>query len=147
MAGERIGYIAINPKIFEISSLRQGLIYSNRILGFVNAPAMMQKILPFLGKSKVDISVYEKLRNKFFSMITDLGFEAIKPQGAFYIFPKSPDIDDLKFVKKAQEENILVVPGTGFGMKGFFRISLCCSPETIDNSQPGFERLAKHYGL
>ena len=108
---------------------------------------MMQKILPFLGNSKVDISLYENLRNKFFSMITDLGFEAIKPQGAFYIFPKSPEIDDIKFVKKAQEENILVVPGSGFGMKGFFRISLCTNFETINNSQPGFERLAKYYGL
>ena len=147
LAGERIGYIAIHPEIFDINSLRQGLIFSNRILGFVNAPAMMQKILPFLGNSKVDISLYENLRNKFFSMITDLGFEAIKPQGAFYIFPKSPEIDDIKFVKKAQEENILVVPGSGFGMKGFFRISLCTNFETINNSQPGFEKLAKYYGL
>tara|TARA_B100000676_G_C18056767_1_gene834952 strand:+ start:116 stop:1300 length:1185 start_codon:yes stop_codon:yes gene_type:complete len=147
LAGERIGYIAIHPEIFDINSLRQGLIFSNRILGFVNAPAMMQKILPFLGNSKVDISLYENLRNKLFSMITDLGFEAIKPQGAFYIFPKSPEIDDIKFVKKAQEENILVVPGSGFGMKGFFRISLCTNFETINNSQPGFEKLAKYYGL
>lgn len=147
LAGERIGYIAIHPEIFDINRLRQALIYCNRTLGFVNAPALMQKIIPLLGKSKVDISIYEKLRDKFFLMILDLGFEAIKPQGAFYIFPKSPDQDDVKFVKRAQEENILLVPGSGFGGPGYFRISLCCSLDTIENSRPGFERLANYYGL
>ena len=147
LAGERIGYIAIHPEIFDIDSLRQALVYCNRTLGFVNAPAMMQKIIPLLGESKVDISIYEKLRDKIFSLIIDLGFEAIKPQGAFYIFPKSPDRDDVKFVKKAQEENILLVPGSGFGRSGYFRISLCCNLETIENSRPGFERLSKYYGL
>ncbi len=147
LAGERIGYIAIHPEIYEIDGLRQALIYSNRILGFVNAPAMMQKIIPLIGKSKVDISIYEKLRDKIYALILDLGFEAIKPQGAFYIFPKSPDQDDVKFVKRAQEENILLVPGSGFGRAGYFRISLCCNLETIENSRPGFERLANYYGL
>tara|TARA_B100000700_G_scaffold300689_1_gene369133 strand:+ start:1646 stop:2830 length:1185 start_codon:yes stop_codon:yes gene_type:complete len=147
LAGERIGYIAIHPEITDIKGLRQGLVYSNRILGFVNAPAMMQRILPFLKNAKVDISIYEKLRDKIFSMITDLGFEAVRPQGAFYIFPKSPEPDDVKFVKKAQEENILLVPGSGFGAKGYFRISLCCNFDTIENSLPGFKRLSKHYDL
>ena len=123
------------------------MVLCNRILGFVNAPAMMQKILPLLGKARVDISIYEKSRDKILSMIKGLGFEAVKPQGAFYIFPKSPDPDDVAFVKRAQEENILLVPGTGFGGPGHFRISLCCTPETIENSRPGFERLAEHYGL
>ena len=147
LAGERIGYIAIHPDIIGIKALRQALVYCNRILGFVNAPAMMQKILPFLGNTKVDISIYEKLRNEMFSMIVDLGFEAIKPKGAFYIFPKSPDPDDVAFVRMAQEENILLVPGSGFGGSGYFRISLCCNLETIKNSRPGFERLAKYYQL
>ena len=80
-------------------------------------------------------------------MIKRLGFEAVKPQGAFYIFPKSPDFDDVAFVKRAQQEKILLVPGTGFGGPGHFRISLCCTQETIENSQPGFERLSKYYGL
>ena len=147
LAGERIGYIAIHPEIFNFKELRHALIMCNRILGFVNAPAMMQKILPLLGNAKVDISIYEKLRDKIFSMIIELGFEAIKPQGAFYIFPKSPDPNDVAFVKRAQEENILLVPGTGFGGPGHFRISLCCDYETINNSRSGFERLAKYYGL
>ena len=147
LPGERIGYIAIHPCVIEREDLRAALVLCNRILGFVNAPAMMQKILPLLGKARVDISIYEKSRDKILSMIKGLGFEAVKPQGAFYIFPKSPDPDDVAFVKRAQEENILLVPGTGFGGPGHFRISLCCTPETIENSRPGFERLAEHYGL
>ena len=86
-------------------------------------------------------------RGKIFSMISELGFEAIKPQGAFYIFPKSPDPDDVAFVKRAQHEKILLVPGVGFGGPGHFRISLCCYDETIENSRPGFKRLAEYYGL
>lgn len=147
LPGERIGYIAIHPDIIEREELSAALVLCNRILGFVNAPAMMQKILPLLGKARVDISVYERSRDKIMSMITDLGFEAVKPQGAFYIFPKSPDSDDVSFVKRAQQENILLVPGTGFGGPGHFRISLCCTQETIENSRPGFVRLAEHYGL
>jgi len=147
LPGERIGYIAIHPEVIERKELQEALVLCNRILGFVNAPAMMQKILPLLGQSRVNFSVYERSCNKFMSMITDLGFEAVKPQGAFYIFPKSPDPDDVAFVKRAQQENILLVPGTGFGGTGHFRISLCCTQETIENSQPGFERLAKFYGL
>ena len=147
LAGERIGYIAIHPHVFGKEELYQALVLCNRILGFVNAPAMMQKILPLLGNEKVDISVYEKLRDKMFSMISDLGFEAIKPQGAFYIFPKSPDSDDVAFVKRAQQENILLVPGVGFGGPGHFRISLCCTLDTIENSLPGFKRLAEYYCL
>ena len=108
---------------------------------------MIQKNIPLLGNEKVDISVYEKLRDKMFSMISDLGFEAIKPQGAFYIFPKSPDTDDVAFVKRAQQEHILLVPGVGFGGPGHFRISLCCTLDTIENSLPGFKRLAEYYCL
>ena len=103
LPGERIGYIAIHPDIIEREELRAALVLCNRILGFVNAPAMMQKILPLLGNARVDISVYERSRDKIMSMITDLGFEAVKPQGAFYIFPKSPDSDDVAFVKRSEE--------------------------------------------
>ena len=147
LPGERIGYIAVHPEVSERQELREALVLCNRILGFVNAPAMMQKILPLLGNARVDVSVYQKLRDKFLSMLKELGFEAVKPQGAFYVFPKSPDPDDVAFVKKAQQENILLVPGSGFGGPGHFRISLCCDPDTIDNSRPGFERLAEFYGL
>ncbi len=147
LPGERIGYIAVHPEVIEKQELREALVLCNRILGFVNAPAMMQKILPMLGKARVDISIYQQLRDRLLSMLTELGFEAVKPQGAFYIFPKSPEPDDVAFVKRAQQENILLVPGAGFGGSGHFRISLCCETATIDNSRPGFERLAEFYGL
>lgn len=147
LPGERIGYIAVHPEVSERQELREALVLCNRILGFVNAPAMMQKILPRIGNARVDVSVYQKLRDKLLSMLKELGFEAVNPQGAFYVFPKSPDPDDVAFVKKAQQENILLVPGSGFGGPGHFRISLCCDPNTIDNSRPGFERLAGLYGL
>ena len=147
LPGERIGYIAVHPEVSEGQELREALVFCNRILGFVNAPAMMQKVLPRLGNARVDVLVYQKLRDKFLSMLKELGFEAVKPQGAFYIFPKSPDPDDVSFVKRAQQENILLVPGSGFGGPGHFRISLCCDPDTIDNSRPGFEHLAEFYGL
>ena len=147
LPGERIGYIAVHPEVSERQELREAFVFCNRILGFVNAPAMMQKVLPRLGNARVDVLVYQKLRDKFLLMLKDLGFEAVKPQGAFYIFPKSPDPDDVSFVKRAQQENILLVPGSGFGGPGHFRISFCCDPDTIDNSRPGFERLAEFYGL
>ena len=147
LPGERIGYIAVHPEITERQELREALALCNRILGFVNAPAMMQKILPQLGNVCVDISIYQKLRDKFFSMLEELGFEAVKPQGAFYVFPKSPDPDDIAFVRRAQKENILLVPGSGFGGPGHFRISLCCGLDTIYGSRPGFMRLAEYYGL
>ena len=147
LPGERIGYIAVHPEITEKQELREALSICNRILGFVNAPAMMQKILPQLGNACVDVSNYQKLRDKFLSMLIELGFETVKPQGAFYIFPKSPEPDDIAFVKRAQKENILLVPGSGFGGPGHFRISLCCSLDTINRSRSGFMRLAKFYGL
>ena len=147
LPGERIGYIAVHPEISERQELREALVLCNRILGFVNAPAMMQKILPRIGNARIDVSYYQKLRDKFLSMLKELGYEAVEPQGAFYIFPKSPDPDDIAFVKRAHQENILLVPGSGFGGSGHFRISLCCDLDTIDRSRSGFERLAEFYSL
>ncbi len=147
LPGERIGYIAVHPEISERQELREALVLCNRILGFVNAPAMMQKILPRIGNARIDVFYYQKLRDKFLSILKELGYEAVKPQGAFYIFPKSPDPDDVAFVKRAYQENILLVPGSGFGGSGHFRISLCCDLDTIDRSRSGFERLAEFYSL
>ena len=98
------------------------------------------------GEVSVDIGAYEKLRNHFLEMLTELGFQVVRPQGAFYLFPKSPEPDDVAFVKRAQQENILVVPGSGFGGPGHFRISICCAEETIQRARSGFERLAEYYG-
>ncbi|MCH2292877.1 MAG: aminotransferase class I/II-fold pyridoxal phosphate-dependent enzyme, partial [SAR324 cluster bacterium] len=88
-----------------------------------------------------------KLRDRFYEMLTGLGFEVVLPQGAFYLFPKSPEADDVAFVRRAQQERILLVPGLGFGGPGHFRISICWSEEDIERSRPGFVKLADHYGL
>ena len=147
LPGERIGFIAIHPGIPERETVRQALVLSNRILGFVNAPALMQRILPFMEGASVDVSVYQNLRDRFYEMLTGLGFDVVLPRGAFYLFPKSPEPDDVAFVRRAQQEQILVVPGSGFGGPGHFRISICCTEEAIERSRSGFERLAQHYGL
>jgi aspartate aminotransferase len=147
LPGERIGFIAVHPGIPERETVRQALVLSNRILGFVNAPALMQRILPFMEGASVDVSIYQNLRDHFYSMLKELGFDVVFPRGAFYLFPKSPDPDDVAFVRRAQQELILVVPGSGFGGPGHFRISICCSEDAIKRSRSGFERLAKHYGL
>ena len=147
LPGERIGFIAVHPGIPERETVRQALVLSNRILGFVNAPALMQRILPFMEGASVDVSIYQNLRDHFYTMLKELGFDVVFPRGAFYLFPKSPDPDDVAFVRRAQQEQILVVPGSGFGGPGHFRISICCSEDAIKKSRPGFERLAKHYEL
>ena len=147
LPGERIGYIAVHPEMEDRSEVQDGLVLCNRILGFVNAPALMQKVLPKLGGVRVDVSTYENLRNRFLALLEDCGFETVRPQGAFYLFPKAPEPDDVAFVRRAQGENVLLVPGTGFGRPGYFRISFCCTAEAIDRARPAFERLAQHYGL
>jgi len=147
LPGERIGYIAVHPEMEARSEVQAGLVLCNRILGFVNAPALMQKVLPRIGKATVDVSVYEDLRNRFLTLLEDCGFETVRPQGGFFLFPKAPEPDDVAFVRRAQQENVLLVPGTGFGMPGYFRISFCCTPDAIDRARPAFEQLARHYGL
>lgn len=139
--GERIGYIAVSNKIDEIDLLLKGLIFSNRILGFINAPALFQKVIADSLDEPIDTCDYKKKRDLFYNALTDIGFSCVKPQGTFYLFPKSPIEDDLIFVKKALKYNILVVPGTGFGCPGHFRISYCVNIDTIKNSIDAFKRL------
>ncbi|MBF0286401.1 MAG: pyridoxal phosphate-dependent aminotransferase [SAR324 cluster bacterium] len=147
LAGERIGFIAIHPDMEDRIDLQNALTLTTRILGFVNAPALMQRILPHLKGVKVSVSAYQHLRDIFYQALTDFGFETIQPQGAFYLFPKSPIADDVDFVKQAQEENILLVPGSGFGCPGYFRISFCFTEDMIVRSFDRFEKLAKKFGL
>lgn len=145
LPGERIGYIAANNKISDISLLMSGLIFSNRTLGFVNAPALFQKVIAESLDEVVDVSIYEERRNLLYNHITKLGFTCVKPQGAFYLFPKSPIEDDVEFKNRALTHNIIIVPGRGFGCPGYFRLSYCISLKTIENSLPAFEALAKEF--
>ncbi len=139
LPGERIGYIAAHPEYQDTPELMEGLIFCNRTLGFVNAPALMQNIVSKLQSVTVDIGEYQSKRDFMYGELTEIGYDLIKPQGAFYMFPKSPIEDDVKFVADLQEHNVLVVPGRGFGMPGHFRISFCVTDDTLSGSIPGFK--------
>ncbi len=132
--GNRIGYIAVNPNMCSVADVIGGLIFCTRILGFVNAPAIMQQAVIKLLNITVDISEYEKKRNYIFQTLTNAGYEIVAPMGTFYMFPKAPGGDDLAFVNLAKENRVLVVPGLGFGRKGYFRLSFCTDDRTIKNA-------------
>lgn len=147
LPGERIGYLAASPNIEEIGLFIEGAIFCNRTLGFVNAPALAQRLVTGLQGESADISEYLEKRNILFDNLTEMGYQMVKPHGAFYLFPKSPLPDDVEFVQKAQEHNILVVPGSGFAKPGYFRISYSVDKQMIINSLPAFKALAKELGL
>jgi len=147
LPGERIGYIAVNPQIQDVDMVISCLAFCNRTLGFVNAPALFQKVIGAALDSTVDVNIYKERRDTLYDKLVSLGFSCIKPKGAFYLFPKSPIEDDVAFIKSAIKYNLLLVPGKGFGTPGYFRISYCVSLDTIKNSFPAFEALAKEYNL
>lgn len=145
LPGERIGYIAISPRIEWIDLLVSAFMISSRALGFVNAPALFQRVVSKFQDNSVDIIEYQEKRDILYEVLVESGFECVKPMGAFYMFPKSPLENELEFVRKLQEERILVVPGRGFGKKGYFRIAYCVPKETILASIEGFKRIGKKY--
>jgi aspartate aminotransferase len=140
LPGERLGYLAIHPDADQADALMAGMVLANRILGFVNAPALMQRVVRHLQGACVDLTVYQARRDRFCRGLADAGYEFVTPRGAFYLFPRSPMADDVDFVRLLQEENILVVPGSGFGAPGYFRISYCVDEQTIERSMAGFAR-------
>lgn len=144
LPGERIGFIAVNPKTENPKQLIDGLTFSNRILGFVNAPALMQRILPYLRGIAVNVDEYRRKRDLLCEGLSKAGYQLEKPQGAFYVFPKSPIKDDVQFVQILLKENILAVPGTGFGRKGHFRLAYCVEDQVILGAIDGFERAIKN---
>ena len=143
LAGERIGYIAAHPDLEDGAELMDGFILCNRILGFVNAPALMQRVIRKIPDLAGDADAYCRKRDLFCDNLSAFGYEFYKPEGAFYLFPKSLSKDDVQFVRELQQERILTVPGSGFGTPGYFRVSFCVSDETIERSFPGFEAVAK----
>ena len=140
--GERLGFVAVHPEAEDVAALLGGLTLANRILGFVNAPALFQRVIAGLGLQGacVDVAHYRRKRDLLVKSLRDAGYDLINPPGAFYLFPKSPLADDIRFVQLLQEENILVVPGSGFGGPGHFRIAYCVEDPTIEGSLPGFRR-------
>ena len=145
LAGERIGYIAASSNIEDIDLLMKALCFCNRTLGFVNAPGLFQKVVGDALNSRVNILDYEEKRNFLYENLSKLGFECVKPQGAFYLFPKALIDDDVEFIKRAMKYNLLLVPGSGFGCPGYFRMSYCVSFDMIKNSMPAFEKLVKEF--
>ena len=137
--GERIGYVAVNPKCADSENLMSGLIFCNRVLGFVNAPALIQRVVKNAQSVSVDAELYRSKRDFLYNELIRIGYSVVKPQGAFYFFPKSPIKDEIKFVKKLAEKKVLVVPGRGFGSPGYFRISYCVPDQVLEGSINGFE--------
>jgi len=145
LPGERIGYIAVHPLCEEVDELISAIVFANRTLGFVNAPALMQRLVAPLQKNSVNIREYEEKRDLFYNSLTAFGYEVVKPQGAFYLFPKAPIEDDVAFVKELQSKRILTVPGSGFGKPGYFRIAYAVDKKVIEGSLPGFKEVAEKY--
>jgi aspartate aminotransferase len=143
LAGERIGYIAVNDSIEGLKDLLKGLVFCNRILGYVNAPALFQKVVSMALYDTVDPSIYEERRDILYKSLTEMGYSCVKPQGAFYLFPKTLIPDDMEFKDRALKHHLVIIPGSGFKCPGHFRISYCVSLETIKNSLSVFEALAR----
>lgn len=145
LPGERIGYIIVNSEIDDFEEMMNALNVANRIIGFVNAPSLFQRVLPYCMNEKTDIETYDKNRKLLYGMLKDLGFECVKPEGAFYMFPKTLIPDDKEFCNAAKEFRILSTPGSAFNCSGYFRLSYCVSTETIERSYDSFKALAKKY--
>lgn len=141
LPGERIGYIAISPAMKNAKALIDAAIFANRILGFINAPAIMQRLVGKFQRNSVDIMDYQKKRDAIYNILVEAGFEVVKPEGAFYIFPKSPIKDDIEFVRTLQKHHVLAVPGIGFGKQGYFRLAYCVEMDIIEGSRPYFKEV------
>lgn len=146
LPGERIGYLAVHPGIDDKVNLLDALTLANRILGFVNAPALMQRVVAELQDASVDTSIYARRKELICSILKDAGFRFTEPKGAFYVFPRTPIADDVKFVAMLQEERILAVPGVGFGSPGHMRIAFCIPDEVISRSAESFKRAMDRAG-
>ncbi|QLY80251.1 pyridoxal phosphate-dependent aminotransferase [Clostridium intestinale] len=145
LPGERIGYIVANSDLDDFDIFMQGLNVANRVLGFVNAPSLFQRVIARTLGAEVDVDIYKKNRDLLYNHLTKIGFSCVKPNGAFYLFPKSLIEDDVKFCQDAKKFNLLIVPGTAFGCPGHFRISYCVSYDKIEKSLAAFDKLAALY--
>ena len=145
LAGARIGYLAVNPAISDVEEVMGGLVLFNRTLGFVNAPALMQRVIARIHGLTVDVEEYRKKRELLCDGLSSIGYEFVKPGGTFYLFPKAPGGDDIEFVRALTKRKILTVPGKGFGWPGNFRIAFCVDDATIVNAMKGFEETFKEF--
>ena len=147
LPGERIGYLVIPDEADDFENLIAAANVANRILGFVNAPSLQQLVIKKCLDASTDISIYDTNRTLLYDKLTSLGFECVKPQGAFYLWMKTAEPDDVEFAAKAKEFNLLIVPGSSFMCPGYVRIAYCVEKAMIERSFAAFEKLAQSYGL
>jgi len=138
--GERIGYLAFSPRMPEAAELFEACTFTSRVLGFVNAPALWQWVVAEVGDQVIDVTPYREKRDLMYDGLVRIGYQCVKPRGAFYVFPRTPIDDDVAFVRLLAEEGVLTVPGSGFGAPGHIRISLTVERDTVVRALPGFER-------
>lgn len=146
LPGERIGYLVIPDELEDSENLLSAANVANRILGFVNAPSLIQRAVARCLDAKVDVEIYNRNRELLYNNLLSYGYDCVKPQGAFYLFVKALEEDDKKFCEAAKKHNILIVPGSSFGCPGYARIAYCVDYDMIERSLPAFEKLAKEYG-
>ena len=145
LPGERIGYLIIPDEVADSDDVKAGASVATRILGFVNAPTIMQRTIAECLDAKVDVELYNRNRELLYNSLTKMGYECVKPDGAFYLFVKALEPDDVAFTDAAKKKNLLIVPGVSFGCPGYVRIAYCVDYSTIERSLPAFEALAKEY--
>ncbi len=145
LAGERIGFLAVSPLIDNAGELINAATFCTRILGYINAPALMQRVVRHVLDAKVDVKVYQKRRDLFCNSLLEMGYDLIVPEGTFYVFPRTPIADDVAFVQALQKQMILTSPGSGFHRPGHFRAALCVSEEIIKRSLDGFNKTIKQF--
>lgn len=147
LPGERIGYLVIPDEMEDSRDVIQAATIANRVLGCVNAPSLMQRVIKRCVDAEVDVAAYDRNRNLLYNSLKDYGFDCIKPEGAFYLFVKSPVENEKEFCETAKQYNVLVVPGSSFACPGYVRIAYCVSYDKIERSLPVFKKIAEHYHL
>ena len=147
LPGERIGYLVIPDEMEDSKNVIQAATIANRVLGCVNAPSLMQRVIKRCVNAEVDVAAYDRNRNLLYNGLKEYGFECIKPEGAFYLFVKSPVEDEKEFCETAKQFNVLVVPGSSFACPGYVRIAYCVAYERIERSMAAFKKIAEHYHL
>lgn len=147
LPGERIGYLVLPQELDDAEDIQSAANVANRILGFVNAPSLMQLAVSRCLEEKTDVAYYDRNRKALCEGLKKCGFSFVQPEGAFYLFMRSPEEDEVSFCNRAKKHRILMVPGSSFACPGYVRVAYCVAYETIQNAMPGFEALAREYGL
>lgn len=145
LPGERIGYLVVPSELDDSKEVIDAMVVANRILGFVNAPTLQQKVIKKVIGQTADLSVYEENKNILYKALIEMGYECVEPKGTFYMFPKCPIADDKEFCRKAKDFRLIIVPGSNFACPGYFRIAYCVDKSTVENSLESFKQLIEFY--